>query len=279
MKKICAGIVTYNADILRLKENISAVLMQISQLYIVDNDSNNYKEILELIKNYDGKIEIIKNDANMGIAYALNQLIELSREHYDWILTLDQDSVIKKGLIAEYLKYVSMPHVGLICCEITDRNYNLKTFNFKRQNYKLVTKCITSGTLTNIKACIESGGFDNQLFIDSVDYDLCYSMREHDYKTIKINFNGLLHEVGKSTTVSIGNIGFAVNNHPPIRKYYMSRNSIYLVKKHNLNVFTEYFVVYRRIFTVLFFENNKKAKIKSILKGIKDGKAMAKQLK
>lgn len=138
-------------------------------------------------------------------------------------------------------------------------------------------KCITSGTLTNVRACREAGGFDDELFIDSVDYDMCYSLQEHGYRVLKIGFIGLLHEVGKSTTVSILGVKYAVNNHNALRKYYISRNSVYLIKKHHLNPFVEYFYVYRRIFTVLFFEANKREKIAAILKGIRDGRKMGKR--
>lgn len=137
-------------------------------------------------------------------------------------------------------------------------------------------KCITSGTLTNVRACRDVGGFDDELFIDSVDDDMCYSLQEHGYSVMQVGYVGLLHEIGKATTASIGGVQYAVQNHNALRKYYITRNSVYMIKKHRLNPFVEYFYVYRRFFTVLFFEQNKKEKLAAMVRGVRDGREMAK---
>lgn len=274
--KICAGIVTYNPDIIRLKENIEAVNSQINIIFIFDNGSTNINEILDLTKKNTNVI-VRPCKQNKGIAFALNRLVELAKEHgFEWILTLDQDSVILEGLIEQYVKYIDRNNTGLICCTLEDRNFKGNPFKVNG-DYEIVKKCITSGTLTNISCVYEVGGFDEDLFIDSVDYDMCYSMAEKGYDTIMINFCGLLHEVGKSRTVNLFGKKMAVNNHNPMRKYYIARNSVYLIKKHKLNKFKEYFVIYRRFFTVLFFEKQKKEKISAMFRGIRDGKRMAKK--
>ena len=46
---IGAGIVTFNPDIGRLKENIDAILPQVSELVIVDNGSANVDEVCNMI--------------------------------------------------------------------------------------------------------------------------------------------------------------------------------------------------------------------------------------
>ena len=108
---------------------------------------------------------------------------------------------------------------------------------------------------------------------------MCYSMQEHGYKILNIHFIGLLHEVGKSEKHSIFGFEFAVNNHSALRKYYISRNSTFLIYKHHLNKIVEYFYIYRRLLTVIVFEKDKYNKCKSILLGIHDGKKMGKDIK
>lgn len=268
-RNLCAGIVTYHPDIVRLRENLDAVICQVREIYIVDNASKNLEDIEHLTKEYDG-IYLIKNSRNEGIAKALNQIIvEAEKQGYCWVITLDQDSVCYKGLVENYLKYVE-DDIGILICDIEDRNYRMKQKKI-RPEYEEVKKCITSGAFTNVKACIEAGGFDEKLFIDSVDYDMCYSMREHGYRIVNIHFTGLLHEVGKSVKYNILGYEFAVNHHSAERKYYISRNSAYLIKKHHLNPLTEYALIFRRIFTVLFFEKDKRHKIKAIMTGVRDG--------
>ena len=45
MEAIFAGIVLFNPEINRLKENITHILGQVNQLILVDNGSNNKEEI------------------------------------------------------------------------------------------------------------------------------------------------------------------------------------------------------------------------------------------
>lgn len=279
-EEICAGIVTYDPDIVRLKENIDSVISQVQEIYIVDNGSKNIEEIEHLLKEYSG-IRLIENGCNEGIAGALNRIVgEADRAGYSRVLTLDQDSVCYEGLTEEYLRYVE-DDIGILICDIEDRNYRLR---YKRRRIgekpktEEVKKCITSGAFTSVRACVEVGGFDERLFIDSVDYDMCYSMREHGYRIINVHFTGLLHEVGKSVKHNFIGFEFAVNHHPAERKYYISRNSTYLIRKHHLNPLPEYALIFRRIFTVLFFEKDKRKKIEAILTGVRDGWKMQKTL-
>lgn len=270
---ICAGIVTYNPDLPRLKENIDAIYEQVSKVIIVDNGSKNVQHIRTMLNKYTN-CELFCNDINYGIAQALNRAVNIADEHgADWILTLDQDSICYSELIRRYSQYINLDRAGMLICDIVDRNYS---FHDKKNlpEYEIVKKCITSGCLMNIEACKKSGMFDEKLFIDSVDYDMCYTMQEHGYLIYNIHFKGLLHEVGRSVGYNILGFEFAVTNHSPLRKYYISRNSTYLIKKHHLNPIIEYFVIYRRIFTVLIFENNKWEKITSIVRGIHDGRRM-----
>lgn len=273
--RICAGIVLFNPDIDRLRENIEGIKEQVEFIYLIDNCSGNIESIQKMISSFHN-FELILNSKNEGIAFALNQIIHLGYgNEYDWVITLDQDSVCLPKLVECYRKYLYIENVGMITCEIIDRNYLIKKKNENSNaKYEFVRKCITSGCLTNIQACIEVGLFDEKLFIDSVDYDMCYSLEEHGYKILKINFQGLLHEVGKSKKYSLFGFEFAVNNHSPLRKYYISRNSTYLIRKHHLSPISEYLLIYRRIFTVFFFEQQKVKKVKAILKGIRDAKRM-----
>lgn len=76
----------------------------------------------------DEKIELIVNDANMGIEYALNQVMQFAHDNgYEWALTLDQDSVVPPDLIEKYMKLTSIGKVGMICCKIVDRNFGETT--------------------------------------------------------------------------------------------------------------------------------------------------------
>ena len=93
MSKVYAGVVTYNPEIKRLKENISSIQNQVTTVLIFDNGSNNVDNIQNLILGL-ANVVFIKSEKNLGIAAALNRLMLWGYDRgYDWMLSLDQDSV------------------------------------------------------------------------------------------------------------------------------------------------------------------------------------------
>ena len=107
-ERICAGIVTYNPELSRLRENVGAIVRNgISHIVIADNASGNYDEIRRAFADAD--ICFIANRENTGIAYALNQILETAERRFgsEWVLTLDQDSVAADELIDRYLPWSS----------------------------------------------------------------------------------------------------------------------------------------------------------------------------
>jgi len=273
---IIAGIVLYNPDIRRLEENLNAIYHQVEEVILIDNNSSNFTDIEKLISLYPN-VSILKNYVNKGIAAALNQIISYGdNKAYKWAITLDQDSICSSELINNYKGYLYLENIGMMTCNIVDRNFNLKSEDLIREPYVFVNSCITSGCLTNIAACTAIGGFDESLFIDYVDFDLCTSMVEHGYKIIKINFDGLLHEVGVAFTRKFFGKTEVIYNHSAFRKYYIARNGIYYVRKHkaSINFMHLYLRVYKQIFLALLFEGQKSQKLKASLKGLIDGHKM-----
>ena len=269
---VLCGIVTFNPEISRLEENLKAIVNQVDKILVIDNKSNNLHEIRDLLRKYN--IEIQCNNSNYGIAYALNQILDYALlNNYEWFLTLDQDSVAQKDLIKKYLEYIQIDSVAIITCNITDRNY--ETVYKDKEEFKYINQCITSGSFNNTKIMKKIGGFDNKMFIDFVDFDICATVRENNYKIIRINYNGLLHEVGHTKIVRILWKKEKIYNHSPFRTYYIIRNSIYYNKKHKTkHRLIANLKILKRILLILIFQNNKKENLKAIVKGYKDSKKM-----
>lgn len=272
--KISAGIVTYNPDINRLSENINAINAQVDCIIIVDNGSENILNIEELLLYYKN-IFLVKNRENLGIAKALNQIILLSKKnHYDWVITLDQDSVVADDIIRVFKKYISFENIAIITPLIVDRNIQISEDITKP--YEYVEKCITSGSLTKIQACENVGYFDEKMFIDIVDFEFCARLQEKGYKILKVNETKLLHELGKSREVYFLGKKIIVYNHSPIRKYYYTRNFLYYIRKHKnlLDIKKIYFHFIYRLIVTIMFEEKKMEKFKQIVGGFKDSKKM-----
>lgn len=278
-ENVIAGIVTYNPEIGRLTENLAALFEQVDSLIIVDNGSENIGDIEIICGQIENKkISIIKNDTNEGIATALAQIMEFASDNsYLWVLTLDQDSVIQSGLVSEYISVANVEQnsdVAMLTCLIRDRNFRDKK-NENQKSYLMDVKyCITSAAFTNVAKYNTTKGYDKQFFIDCVDFDICYSLREAGYRIVRVNFNGLFHEVGHGENRRFLWKKIVVYHQSPIRIYYFTRNIVWMHKKHRHNfglfkMIKKLFALQIRIF---LYEDNKIEKMKSFYKGLADAK-------
>lgn len=281
MYKIAAGIVLFNPEINRLKENIESIINQVDLLILIDNYSDNQTDLNSLIKDYNQSLIIVKNKKNHGIAYALNQIVYYSeKEGYEWVLTLDQDSVAPYNLVDNYKKWILYDeNAGIFTVRIVDRNYAEETTNcIERSQLQYVEKCITSASLINIEKSAKIGHFDEDMFIDLVDFDYCIRMRDAGYKIIRLNNITLLHQLGNLKVSRILGKEIRLTNHSPIRNYYLARNTIYIAKKHPdyYKRKDTYKSIFKMIIKIVFFENQKIVKLKSVFRGVEDGVSMNK---
>jgi len=117
---------------------------------------------------------------------------------------------------------------------------------------------------------VGGGSFMDDLFIDLVDFDYCWTVLEHGYKILQVNSVVLYHELGHSRKVKLFGKEEAVFNHPPIRSYYMSRSNVIVGRKHKrLNQCMRWQA--KRTLLINLYERNRWAKDKMIIKGLIDG--------
>ena len=232
---VCAGIILHNPDITRLQKNIDAVLPQVKRLFLVDNASDNIKKLQEAFT--DDRIDWIENDINKGVSGALNQMIDLADKNgYEWILTLDDDSVCGDNMVAELLTATShYDNIAVISPRTIDRDVSaVKTIkNEPLDDIEEIDMCITAGSLTGVKAVIETGGFDERLFIDHVDHDMCLRLKRRGYRIVKVNTAIIYQEFGRETIRRrfLWKI-YTQRGYAPFRVYYQTRNSVYMVRKY-----------------------------------------------
>lgn len=265
--KLIASIVTYNPDLVRLKQNVEAIEPQVGKVVVVDNGSKNLNDIEILVSRYSN-IHIIKNMGNLGIATALNEAAGYAKgQGYEWIITLDQDSVAPANLVETYLPYTKDKKIGMLGCKIVDRNFGvINDRDAPTHGCVEVPTIITSASMMNLNAWEKVGGFPDGFFIDSVDFDICLSMREHDYRILRTYDTSLLHEVGHSEIRHVFGKDRQIYHHNPIRYYYMVRNGIYLGKRHHYTLRAIYRELRMAFFTLLY-DDHKWAKAKMMAKG------------
>lgn len=229
---LAAVVVWYNptdANVFALASYISDV----NQVIIVDNSDLNNKHLLLHLANY--KIHYISNYENKGIASALNtgcqKAIELGAE---WVLTMDQDSSFEKDGVVKYVnaanQYEELNSVGLF----SPLHITATKIPFTTGNYTERIAVMTSGNLLALSVYKLIGGFAEELFIDLVDDEYCCRLHRNKYRVVQINSIHLQHSLGDQTT-QIRFLFFfkkTVYDHNPIRRYYIMRNSLEILKRY-----------------------------------------------
>ena len=275
--KIAIGIVLYNPNIEQLRNNIKELSKITKNIFFVDNNSKNKKDLKKVLKSYN----VIYNEENKGIAKALNQLLLSSiNKKMDYLLTLDQDSQMTLKCFNELFKYKDIENAAILCPTICD--LNKKKNKTITNEYESINRCITSGCLMNLKYCKQLPFFDESMFIDYVDFDYCKNIIMNDYKIIQVRDAILKHEVGKRIKRKFLFWDVYPTNHSNLdRYYYYSRNIKYYLNKYKGNLtlkeylVDEIFLIWKFV-NVLLYEELKCKKIKMLIKGIKDSKKIIK---
>ena len=195
---------------------------EIGEVIIVDNGSRDGSQ--EFIRNYREKVDfpivLIENSQNLGFVEAVNQGI--SKARYDYIFSLNNDTVVEKSAILELLNLlnteerifsVSSKMVQFNNPELIDDagdDYTLLAYTKKRGNNQNLNKFIEvsevfsscAGAALYRKDLLEElGGFDSEFFAYMEDVDLGYRARINGYKNLFCP-NAIVYHIGSATTGS-----------------------------------------------------------------------------
>lgn len=275
---VTGTVITYNPDLSLLKNNLAAAVPQVSGVLIYDNGSSNVADIRDMASAFPS-VELIENGENLGLPVNYNQCSrKIGGDNQDnWLLILDQDSVLPDGYVRAASAFFDRKDVSIICPLYWDINVESFEEFQKRipsEETSYVKRCISSGSICRVRDILDFGGFDEQMFIDYVDYDYCRTATEHGRKILRLNRYYIKHQIGKSRTVRFLGKPHIIHQHSPLRKYYFCRNRVYYARKHKLN-FSESVKSYKGHITVLtltlLYEDDKWNKLRAILKGFADG--------
>lgn len=272
--KIAGVVVLYKPSDF-IKNSIASYIDKLDILYVVDNSEISNTGLVNEIKCLK-KIEYISNNRNIGIASALNIGAEKALENYcDFLLTMDQDSRFLPEMfdkMIEYIKNIDTRKIGLITpFHKTSKNIPKKTIASED-----VLTAMTSGSIINLEAFKNVGGFLDELFIDHVDHEYCLRLMQNGYKIIQLNNSVLLHELGEKKVFNLIFKKLLVLSHSPLRGYYIVRNGLYVSNLYKKQ-FPFFYRLFRKIFIkeiikTIFFEDQKIKRIGFLYEGYYDYK-------
>lgn len=267
--RIFGIVILYNPSF-NVIENIKSYSNLVNKLIIYDN--SNYSNY-DIVKNLKCNFIYICNYKNEGISHPLNWAILNAKENNaDWLLTMDQDSLLINKSIKNVYSWINCNNINDIAI-ISPCHKFLKIKNiYNNSNFTYLSNTITSGSILNLKLLNNNLMFDENLFIDGVDYDFCNRVNELNYKIISLKNYLIKHCLGDYTkSLKFLKYKIDISNHNPIRKYYMFRNNFYLIKK---NFKSNFFICSKSniiiLFVIIFFEKNKLIKLKYCFIGFKD---------
>lgn len=247
MFRLSAVVILYHPDA-TCSDNIKSYLEHVDILYVIDNSPQKNDFPADIIKS--PKVKYFSDLENRGIAARLNEALQYSAAAgYDWLLTMDQDSSFEKDALLNYKKCIAgFPNPNEVA--MFGVEYGQKAI---QEDCRPVDapNLITSGSIVNIKTARELNGFDENLFIDEVDFDYCYKAKLKGLRIVKFENIHLSHRIGEQGQYrSLKNLKQTNRAlHSPVRMYYMVRNHFYVQEKYGKR-FPEIFKARRKdIFT------------------------------
>lgn len=276
LSKICAIIVTYNPDY-ALIDLINIIKNQVEKIIIIDNNSDELNPSITLENIYDSNVLRLKNKENYGIGKALNQGFEIAIKFgFEWVVTFDQDTKPFNNIIdiisEVYYSYPDKANIGAIGANYIykDLKKQYQTPNFRLYEEKDVL--ITSGCFVPVRVFLEVEGFREDMFIDHIDEEFCLRLKKYGKVALISSKLGMVHEAGNIKKILLLGITFSSSNHSSLRRFYMSRNHVVLIKEYFF--LNPIFIIKSSVFffiellQMLIVDDNKKQKLVATLKGL-----------
>lgn len=271
-KKIIVGILLYNPNLNRLEQNINAIIKYLDTILLVDNNSKNVSDI-EILAN-NTHIVLIKNKENKGLPRAFNNMITYAKSNgFNNLLLLDQDSVFQEGSVAYYRDFISPEYVCIVPQIIQRLDEYEKKFGEKTAGITEVDYSINSGTLINLNILPSSIRFNENLFVDCVDFDFFIQLRKTGLKILKVDKIKLLCDLGNLSMHRFHHIDFFANNYSTFRLEKQARDRVIFLFQHPRDPLAKEVFCHSALgyLMIILFEKHKLAKLFSVLKGLIKG--------
>lgn len=273
MKNIIALVTVYYPNEQSIN-NIKAIIDQVDYCYICDNSPSENTILASLAKS-----KYIFNGKNLGLSLAFNKVLkEYPFQDDDFVIFFDQDSSIYKGYIQSLVnEYEQSEKQGLKIGGIGPNFYN----SFNSENDTLLNTKIssvpikadsimTSSFLCKYLTLKDIGFWNEEVFLDLSDWDLCWRMKQNGYSCFITPTVTLKHTLGKGEK----KLGFIrVKEGNAFRIYYQTRDCLRLISKKYVPF--KYKIRFVLMLTVrpivhLIVLSNKKERIRYFIKGIHD---------
>lgn len=231
---VCAVVIAYFPDE-EFEARLQIILPQVARLVVVDNTPEAIAPSAALKATWGDRLHYIANRANRGVAAALNQGLEFAlKQGLPWLLTLDQDTQCYPDMVCILGRAYErgQPRPAVIGSNYFDPlNHRLKVQLGDETESLEQTTVITSGSLVDTRVASHIKGFREDYFIDQLDHEFCLRVRAHGHRIVISRRPAMAHSVGRPGGARLPFLG-VLPNHPPVRKYYIARNTVVTVAEY-----------------------------------------------
>ncbi|HKR28985.1 MAG TPA: glycosyltransferase family 2 protein [Terriglobales bacterium] len=270
---VCAVVITYNPGE-DLISNVQLLSPQVGHVVLVDNASVGAAAARISEIEEQSSCSVIRNGRNLGIAAALNIGFRFAIDrHYEWIVTFDQDSTVTDGFILALLGTADAASApALISPTYFDRQLKMELGVPTLAGGEPLT-AMTSGSMLHRSTFLKAGPFDERLFIDQVDIEYCLRIRSMGMHIMRSERAVLLHSLGNISFRRVFGKRLVATNHSPARRYYKTRNRLFLLFRyaHDWNwIRFDVRATLAELLAILLIERQKLSKIRYMIRGAFD---------
>ena len=234
--KICAMVILYQPNEFVIK-NISSYAAFLDKLFIYDNSEDDcifpWSQFSE-----DCMVEYIRHHENRGIGAAINEVAgKAINDGYDWLITYDQDSMATVEMVPEMRKFANdeslrndvaliTPLVNDTCSQEYVPTDVLRLLSKPPLYYK--ERALQSGTMHRLSLWGEIGGYNEDLFIQEVDFEFCVRCVLNGKKIVQLNDAVMIHQIDEKREIQ----KTSKKKYTPLTYYYLYRNALYCLRKY-----------------------------------------------
>ncbi|MGI5100376.1 glycosyltransferase [Treponema vincentii] len=231
-ENIC-GLVTLFFPNFSVVENMLKLQKQVSFIVLIDNtpDADNAELFIGLRDSL-----YIRNNVNLGLSAAFNKALHLKKvQNFDFIIFFDQDSSVQDGLVATLIhdyndlvkKNIKVGCIGPAYFELNANKLMLpRSKKILCDGVYSVKSIITSSMLVKYSVVAQIGLWNEDLFLDLADWDLCWRFQKKGYLCCLSTNTYLIHRLG--STIKKGFL-LSLREGSPVREYYQMRDTFKLI--------------------------------------------------
>ena len=256
--------------------NISMYKDEVDKILIIDNSPINHQVIISNLIGLSKDIQYVSYTENIGLCKALNQGIrKLASIGCEWIVAFDADSQLETNIFSVYRQTIAeYPDIISVAVFAPQHSFD-RGIKKIYSGYREVDWAMTSGWLINADIFLKNGGFFEPLFLDGLDLDYCYFVREQGYKVIECGEAVIKHHPGETKETKVFNKTIKYGYAPPDRYLMQARCLVWTIRRYK-KIFDIKMYVYKWVKVILLFDNTY---IKRMVTGTKEGLSIYRKYK